>query len=33
MAWIAEDRYLTQSEMENNAKIIIDYYRRARYKR
>lgn len=27
MAWISEDRYLTQSEMENNANIIINYYR------
>lgn len=27
MAWISEDRYLTQSEMENNASIIISYYR------
>ncbi len=25
--WIAEDRYLSQSEMENNANIIINYYR------
>ena len=28
MAWVSEDRYLTQSEMENNATIIIDYLRR-----
>ena len=27
MAWISDDRYLTQSEMENNATIIINYYR------
>ena len=27
MAWISEDRYLNQSEMENNANIIISYYR------
>lgn len=27
MAWISEDRYLSQSEMENNANIIINYYR------
>lgn len=27
MAWISEDRYLNQSEMENNANIIINYYR------
>lgn len=27
MAWISDDRYLTQSEMENNANIIINYYR------
>ena len=27
MAWVSEDRYLTQSEMENNANIIINYYR------
>ena len=27
MAWISEDRYLNQSEMENNADIIISYYR------
>ena len=27
MAWVSEDRYLTQSEMENNADIIINYYR------
>ena len=25
--WISEDRYLNQSEMENNANIIINYYR------
>lgn len=28
MAWISDDRYLSQSEMENNANIIIAYYRR-----
>lgn len=27
MAWISEDRYLTQSEMENNANIIINEFR------
>lgn len=27
MAWVSEDRYLSQSEMENNANIIINYYR------
>lgn len=27
MAWVSEDRYLTQSEQENNANIIINYYR------
>lgn len=27
MAWISDDRYLTQSEMENNANIVINYYR------
>lgn len=27
MAWISVDRYLSQSEMENNANIIINYYR------
>lgn len=27
MPWIDDDRYLTQSEMENNANIIIAYYR------
>lgn len=27
MAWISDDRYLSQSEMENNANIIIAYYR------
>ena len=27
MAWVSEDRYLTQSEQENNADIIISYYR------
>lgn len=27
MSWISEDRYLSQSEMENNATIIIQYYR------
>ena len=27
MSWISEDRYLSQSEMENNADIIISYYR------
>lgn len=27
MAWISEDRYLNQAEMENNANIIINYYR------
>lgn len=27
MAWVSDDRYLTQSEMENNANIIINYYR------
>lgn len=27
MAWISDDRYLSQSEMENNANIIINYYR------
>lgn len=27
MPWISVDRYLTQSEMENNATIIIQYYR------
>ena len=27
MPWISEDRYLNQSEMENNATIIIQYYR------
>ena len=26
MAWIDDDRYLTQTEMENNADIIIAYY-------
>ncbi len=25
--WVSEDRYLNQSEMENNANIIINYYR------
>ena len=27
MAWISGNRYLTQAEMENNADIIIAYYR------
>lgn len=27
MAWISDDRYLNQSEMENNANIVINYYR------
>ena len=27
MPWIDDDRYLNQSEMENNADIIIAYYR------
>ena len=27
MAWISRDAYLTQSEMENNADIVINYYR------
>lgn len=27
MAWISRDAYLSQSEMENNANIIINYYR------
>lgn len=27
MAWVSEDRYLSQSEQENNANIIINYYR------
>ena len=27
MAWISRDDYLTQSEMQNNADIIINYYR------
>lgn len=27
MAWISRDGYLSQSEMENNANIIINYYR------
>lgn len=27
MAWVSRDDYLTQSEMENNATIIINYYR------
>lgn len=27
MGWIAEDRYLNQAEQENNANIIINYYR------
>lgn len=27
MAWVSEDRYLTQAEQENNANIIINYYR------
>lgn len=27
MAWISADRYLNQSEQENNANIIINYYR------
>ena len=27
MPWIDDDRYLSQSEMENNANIIIAYYR------
>lgn len=27
MAWISDDRYLSQSEQENNANIIINYYR------
>lgn len=26
-SWVSVDRYLTQSEMENNANIIINYYR------
>ena len=27
MPWITDNRYLTQSEKENNANIIIAYYR------
>ena len=27
MAWVSRDDYLSQSEMENNANIIINYYR------
>ena len=27
MAWVSRDDYLTQAEMENNANIIINYYR------
>lgn len=27
MPWISENRYLTQAEKENNADIIIPYYR------
>lgn len=27
MPWIDDDRYLNQSEMENNADIVISYYR------
>ena len=27
MPWISKDSYLSQSEMENNATIIIQYYR------
>lgn len=27
MAWVSRDAYLNQSEMENNANIIINYYR------
>lgn len=27
MAWIDDDRYLNQTEMENNADIVINYYR------
>lgn len=27
MAWVSIDKYLSQSEMENNANIIINYYR------
>ena len=27
MPWISENRYLTQAEKENNANIIIAYYR------
>ena len=27
MAWVSKDSYLTQSEMENNADIVISYYR------
>ncbi len=27
MAWISDDRYLNQAEQENNANIIINYYR------
>ena len=31
MAWISENRALTQAEMENNADIIISYYRSLNY--
>lgn len=31
MAWISENRALTQAEMENNADIIIAYYRSINY--
>lgn len=27
MPWVTDNRYLTQSEKENNANIIIAYYR------
>lgn len=31
MAWVSENRSLTQAEMENNANIIISYYRSLNY--
>lgn len=31
MAWVSENRLLTQAEMENNADIIISYYRSLNY--
>lgn len=31
MAWVSENRALTQAEMENNADIIIAYYRSINY--